>query len=355
MNLYNHNLTRVTIIIFSRRRQESLRKTIEYFSKFPINVVIFDDSKTPLYSPSIPTRIRYIHSPNSINVRRKEALNWIRTEFAMMVSDDEAILPRGLQEMINALDQDPQLSCVGGSTLAIWKFGPKVCGYWPYSQTTGKHIVGESVLQRIEALNLPENFLGVSFMYYNLFRARVLKELLTCAAEISEKFGIECGEELSLLVSLEGGNVRYIRELYWIRNWNRLPKNSPGIDRRKSLAVWWRDTATVEEKESFMNELSQLVLLNQTSKVLENCWELIISYARPFGISGLITRRKNLLSNLPYVLLKLLRWISFCAKKLLMPRHIPVSAEVALKEFSSSGIGFEENEVQLAIGTIKDI
>jgi len=341
------------MVIFSRKRQKSLRKTIEYFSKFPVNVVILDDSRHPLYCHSIFPRIKYVHSPNSINARRKEALRWINTEFVMMVSDDEAILPRGLRKMINVLDQNPQLSSVGGSVLAVWKFGPKDCGYWAYRDSTGKSIEGEGSLQRLEDLNQPKNNLGVSFMYYNLFRVKVIKELLRSTAEMSEKFGIECGEELSILFSLVNGNVKYVKELYWIRNWNRLPKSSPGINRAKSLAVWWRNTATIAERESFMHELSERVPSNQSIKELEHCWEQIMSYAWPFAVSGLLTRRMSILGSVPQAAQKLLRWVSYCAKRFFAPKRIPASSKMVLNELRSAGIGFEESEVQSAIDAIQ--
>ena len=117
LNLENHGLSKLTVVIPTISRPEFIKRQIIFWSQFDAQVRILDGAKTPIDTSQLgllPKNIQYLHEPQRFNDRLSNAWKHVNTEFACLLPDDEFFLPSGLASSMRYLNQNPTVTgCVG--------------------------------------------------------------------------------------------------------------------------------------------------------------------------------------------------------------------------------------------------
>lgn len=133
------DLSDVTIVILSYHRQHCLKQSLRFYQDTTLQILVLDNSPIPLEEQFIPFNCSYVHSQTNFANRAKLAASLIRTKYAIVGADDEIYLPSSLGVMRQFLESDNSYVAVGGSALAIWRYGNYIAGSWAYRSTFNYH------------------------------------------------------------------------------------------------------------------------------------------------------------------------------------------------------------------------
>ncbi len=122
-------LSNLTVVVPSWRRQDYLLRQIRYWSASSASLVIVDGSRFPLpdrirSAVEAHPRITYRHDLSSQADRLRLAGGLIESPYAVMLGDDEFHLPAGLSASIRVLEDDQKLVGCKGQVLSFSPVGP---------------------------------------------------------------------------------------------------------------------------------------------------------------------------------------------------------------------------------------
>jgi len=334
-------LSEITIVILTRNRHSKLKKVIDYWSKIPVKLLIVDETKVDLIISSKFTEIKYINLRQPIRERMIFAANQIDTPYAILISDDELLIPSALITMLKELKNDSSLSCVGGVTLAVWKYGFRTCGLWAYQKTFSWNIREEDIISRFKNIaNYSNDVPRVSFMWYNLFKTEVFKSIL----RVTGSLNIQGSEATSLLIAPAAGQIMYIPEIYSIRNWNFKPLSTPQVDRHFNIAHYFKFAVNDMNLEKLKTEFQKWGDKSQFyfafGVVMKIMWD---------SSDKLVSQ--NFHSNLIYTIqnYKVMITLKYLFKSIFLRKLLPPKFITELSRMSNSGVKFHYGEVKNAI------
>ena len=90
------NLSKLTIVITTYNRKKFILRTMNYWSNTNVKLDILDGSETPIEDhliEKLSKYIKYIYNPLSVHQRILHSLEFVKTEFAILGSDDEYFVP----------------------------------------------------------------------------------------------------------------------------------------------------------------------------------------------------------------------------------------------------------------------
>ena len=337
----------ITLIILSRNRQHCLMKTLNYYSNQSLNILVIDNSKFPLNKKFIPSNCTYIHSKTNFAQRSQLASKLIKTRYAIMGADDEIYLPSALFKMQRFLDNNLSYESVGGVAMAVWKYGPKTAASWAYKETLALNNRLNTPLARIKFHTRNGIEPRTAFFTTNLTRSVSMKRCLNLYANSP----VVATDALSLFSICGAGKSIYLKEVYWIRNWNQSPKSNSNWNRNISLGDWWLDKQNRKERLKFMSKLRSVYAEFFGKNYFEETWNLILLSSLSTKISGsklrsyfTIFTEYDFVKNVVYLL-----------KKILFPLKIPDLTEDILLEFKKNSIKFNISELLPSIKIVKDL
>ena len=122
-------LSDLTVVVPSWRRQDYLLRQIRYWSASSASLIIVDGSRLPLpdrirSAVEAHPRITYWHDLSSMADRLCLAGGLIESPYAVMLGDDEFHLPAGLSASIRVLEDDQKLVGCMGQVLSFSPVGP---------------------------------------------------------------------------------------------------------------------------------------------------------------------------------------------------------------------------------------
>jgi glycosyltransferase domain-containing protein len=162
-------LRELTVVVLSHNRPRMLQGIVDYWSNWPVSILILDGSDEPVSEQSLGTRTASISvfAAADINERLLHAASNISTPFACLQADDDFNLARGTARAIKWLQQNPDYTCVSSD---VQLFDAELNSW---SAPPGRTVVADTPHDRIV-----EHFTDYRFSYfYGIQRAPAL-----CAA-----------------------------------------------------------------------------------------------------------------------------------------------------------------------------
>jgi len=313
-----------------------------------MRTLIIDQSDMPLDKTTLGHLVigDYVHLNASFRDRCIKATKMLDTKYAIVVPDDEVYIPSAIRNMAQVLETEKDLSAVGGMTLAIWKYGPRVCGNWAYKQTHNYENNSGNTLDRIR-MHTRDGERGLtSFLTSNLCKTEFLIDCLNLYA----KSPLIATEAISTLVICSTGPFKYINELYWIRNWNEPPHSNSGWNRNLMIHDWWpaRDKSDRESYE-FEKELRDTFYRYTQGEDFDVAWNLILSSSKAFASDSHISSFKSPKMN------NFLNYLKFVLKNMHDRSSIPNAYPEVLKEMELAKVDIHKSETLEAISIVSNL
>ncbi len=268
-------LSELTIIIFSKNRNEFLKSAINFYSKFQINTIAVHNCEKFISASEIPTNCNYFPGSLGISQRLSQAANVVSTKYVVMISDDEFLIPSALSKIVNQLKYDETLSSCFGQTIALNKYKEKMIGNMTYSSLRTYSNRNDSILKRVD-YHLHQNS-GVAPVgsVYRVMKIETFKQLVLIWGKILDttscKYIFEIIADIYLLVQ---GKSEYIDEIVWCRNWVNPSLSDNTVNRNLYFYQWWEQKVYENQKTKFIdhvfNDLSRYITFDQLNIILHN-------------------------------------------------------------------------------------
>ncbi len=105
----------VTFVVTVRERCKHLRRVLDYYSRFPVRVVVMDSSDRKCSIDRHPGKYRHIHLPQTFVFEAiSKTLAEVETPYCVLVPDDDFVIPYGAAESVRFLGQNPDYQCAQG-------------------------------------------------------------------------------------------------------------------------------------------------------------------------------------------------------------------------------------------------
>lgn len=244
----------LTVVILTYNRHHYLAKVIEFWAEYSVKVVVVDGSEKRFDGFLGNERTIYIHRPESIYARMKEAVDMIETPFVIQACDDELYCPPALASAVRFLRTDGRyVSCLGEAVGLRLEDGDVAWAPIYEALRHGKTFEEDPSIRAICHLTdyrFPAHFYAVNRTeaWRTVWRNLLKKEYPPVT-------------ELQLELALEfAGNVKVISEVMWVRNLFEPPVGGH-IARQQSVKVWdwWDSEENTAEKAAFVEEMSELL------------------------------------------------------------------------------------------------
>ena len=247
-------LEKLTIIIISYNRHKYLRDTLKYWSQYNVKVVVIDGSEKKLDCEYIfKSNINYVHDPRGFYERLLYSSNYIETEFMILASDDEFLLPSALSSCIKFLMQNTTYSCCGGRALG-------------FRQIYGKGLFGEEVAHKLKdhlldhessIERLESHFSDYEMAHFwSVIRSSKWKIISEHVFQKEYNFGAAFELQVEFLVVVSGKS-KILPELMWMRNREVEPilGVSPAFLPSNWIHHWWYQKNNYYEKLDLLNRM----------------------------------------------------------------------------------------------------
>ena len=123
-------MEKLSIVVLSFNKKLSLKALVNYWSDYPVELVILDGSYEKInlikYEHNPNFKLRYFHEPTSYFDRIKKATFIISREYVLLTADDEIHLPRGILRSIKFLENNLEYNSSMGQCNLIYKDGNKL-------------------------------------------------------------------------------------------------------------------------------------------------------------------------------------------------------------------------------------
>jgi glycosyltransferase domain-containing protein len=283
--MINHQLSRLTIIIPTYKRQAYALRSMIYWSGLGPAVHVLDGSASPIDQSvlsDLGEDIHYHHLPIGLHERLTWSLQLIRTDYAALLSDDEFFLPEALRRCIDFLDTEPDMVSCGGRCLGFSLHDNGVIAWPGYTQQEGYCV----------ALNDPtERMLHHMHPYtpstiYSVVKTDVWKRAVGILGH--KEFPVYALGELQfeLAVSYQGKS-RVLQNLMWMRSDEnaQLTGTSISLNPENLIWHWWRDSHTVNQRNKFLDIMSNGLASSpaEVSVVKDGVSRAIDAYVNAYG------------------------------------------------------------------------
>ena len=335
------DLSDVTIVILSRGREDILARTLKYWSKINIAVLVLHNTENPIDVQEIGSNITYVVEKLNYGERCGRVSAYLTTDYAILSSDDELYLPSALVEMKRVLENRTSIVSVGGMTIAVGKYGPVRTAVPCYTNMRLYSNLGDSSFERLlNHFNEPSGYRNGAI--YRLMRKELMNDLMNTFSTlnlISTPYIYEVTGDI--LVTALGKSV-YLPNIYWIRNWINQPVGHRTWDRKLYFSNWVSDRKYERELLFWGEQLREIADLNQEeySNIFRKVLELRKSseeYEQERLSRGSIPIPDS---------------IKFLLRKLFAPDSIPPRIEKTIYTMEAQGAKLNKIELLTAIESI---
>ena len=257
-------MAKVDVIIFTRERQQQLLRTISIWQNQPFHFIILDNSSTIL-NYKLPGNIDYIYSPE-INFagRAKIAKDYLDSPYSIICCDDEFFATSSLTKMADFLDTHPKFSTVGGKSVGILKYGPRILVNNTYSHMNNYENTDPNHKKRITSylFNDFQNTRSIGGMY-RLYRKDNMKTLLESFFVARNFPSPSIFEFLGEIIGIALGPTTNLPEIYWVRNFKQPMSVHPDWDRSIYFSEGWETFKHSPDKNNFITRISNSLTLDE--------------------------------------------------------------------------------------------
>lgn len=331
------DLGKLTIVIFSRNRHEQLSRTLNYYKNLGIHSLVAHKTEIPLSIQEIPHSCTYLNINDSYSVRCGEISRIPKAEYSILSSDDERYLPSALSEMMHQLRQQSNQGSVGGRNIAIGRYGRRITGTETFSNLNN-YVNFETNFSSAVNLHFHPDVKGVRIgALYRMYLSQNFNSLLrslSFGGSASTPYIFECIAEIA---SLAIGPIRYIENLYWLRNWSNDMIQSTDWDRNVTFNKWWNSPESLNAKVELLTHLESE--LSISVDLLENAFRKLLK-------NRISTESRSSKRNLR---LKINQDLKFMVKRLTKSKSLPTTLANELQRTGSLGSLYSEDEVNSAV------
>lgn len=293
-------LEKLTIVIFTYNRHHYLKRTINYWSKYKIKLVIVDGSNIKFNDSVIESEnIKYIHSKSSLYDRILSSIKYIDTEFIILGTDDEFYLPSALSSCVRFLIENSSFSSCGGRAIGFgFDYKNKIFGKQIYSKLNNLNLDQNNPYERI--FNHFSDYVPAHF--YSVKRLSKWKKI--CSYVFQKRYNFAAAHELQVeFLTIVSGKSKILSELMWMRN-NEVKRIYKDIIELE-IHNWWLDSNFHNEKLDFlrkMNEASKELIshvnFNFDENKISKLFELYIkkNYNEKFSKRNFFSKMSDMVS-----------------------------------------------------------
>ena len=328
------DLLSVTVVILSRGREEILARTLAYWAEVNISVLVLHNTRNPLDRKSLGANIEYHELQVSYGERCGNVFKYLKTEFAILSADDEIFLPSSISQMKKVLENDTDLTSIGGLTIAIGKYGPIETGTHSYASMKNYTNESKNNYERLQHhFNKTTGYRNGGI--YRLMRSELMTKLMKIFSEVAN-FSTPYIYEITGEIFVNSyGPSKYLNNIYWIRNWINEPVSHGNWNRKLYFDNWVKDPKYFGEVNNWNHILRRSLNISEVEYM--RLMEEIIELRR-------ISEAKEILSlsRKPFPLSHNLKWL---IRRLISPSTLPRSFEQTLGTMEASGAIFNELEI----------
>ena len=335
------NLSDVTVVILSRGREDILSRTLSYWSELNISVLVLHNTNNPIETSSLGSNIEYLVERTSYGERCGHISRLLKTQFAILSSDDELYVPSALFALKSQLERNPSLSSVGGLTIAIGRYGPRKTSIPCYTNMKSYKNSGVSSFERLKNHFSEQNGYRNGAIY-RLMRKELMSELMQTFSKISAISTPYIYEVTGEIIVASYGQSSYISNIYWIRNWINKPVGHSKWNRKMYFSMWAKDPKFKDEILEWSQTLRQLLNLTdeEFSKTLESVMKLRVQ-SEVNEIKRMSRHTIPIPENLKYFI-----------RKVIWPETIPPDVATSLLSMKEMGAMFDQEEILNAVDVI---
>ena len=335
------NLSDVTVVILSRGREDILSRTLRYWSKYNICVLVLHNTDNPIETGLLGSNIEYVVDRASYGERCGHISRLLKTRFAILSSDDELYLPSALFALKIQLEKNPNLYSVGGLTIAIGKYGPRKTSIPCYTSMKSYKNLGVSSFERL-AIHFSEENGYRTGAIYRLMRKELMGDLMDTFSEIGVISTPYIYEVTGEIIVASYGQSSFISNIYWIRNWINEPVGHSKWNRKMYFSMWAKDPKFKVEILEWSRTLRQILNLTdeEFSKTLESVMKLRVQ-SEDNEIKRMSRHAIPIPENLKYLI-----------RKVIWPETIPPDVATSLLSMKEMGATFDQEEILNAIDAI---
>ena len=250
------NLASLTLVICSYERAYYLTRQVTFWWKFPCSILIADGSKVKNEQVSQLCQLRsetakYFHMPKAPLLERLNRLSKsIDTDYAMMLADDDLMLPRGVSELIDGFTNNEVVG-VAGKSLSF-EFSPqkKISYKLAYSFAQGQ-LTGSQADRTLRSL---DPYTGICT--YAVYRSGAWSA--SWGNYTRSSWSSSAVTEIrQTLIAASLGNILFKDILYWMLSAEEPPVDTADSKRTVSFRDWYKAINGInpEELDAFENEL----------------------------------------------------------------------------------------------------
>lgn len=305
----NSQLDKLTIIIFTYNRHKYLKRTINYWLRYNVNLLILDGSNKKFENKCLESnKIKYIHDKSGLRTRLLSSSKYVKTEFIILSSDDEFYLPSALSNCIKfLLEKSNYVSC-GGRALGFLIEKNKIIGMQQYLGLKDFCLNQNDAKERI-AFHFA-NYVPAHF--YSVMKTKTWAVISKNIFKKKYNFNDYIELQLEFFVMLLGKS-KIIPDLMWLRN-KQIPTISFDLPTTK-INSWWYDENFKKEKILFLNQMKnscENLLKNKKNKfkfdIIYNLFEIYIESSSNIKLNFF----RKILNLVP---IKIKNFIKFCMGK----------------------------------------
>lgn len=252
-------LKNVSIVVPSFNRQDFILRQIVYWYNSGVKLIIIDGTDIPL-SQNILDKIdklenvTYLHLAESLVSRLNQAIKYISTPYASLLSDDEFFLKGALKNLVYNLDDNVELcGCIGQSLVFDFDRCSERPIYSDHFSYFDYKVMHDNAKDR---MNYALSSYKAAFAY-GLYRTVVWQNSWTTITIFSSPSVPEIHQ---LIIACAYGKYKTINELYWLRSEENKPVNFSGWNRSVTYHDWWIDNKFKTERIEFIQSLTQHII-----------------------------------------------------------------------------------------------
>lgn len=230
------DLSKLTIIIPTYNRSHYVIRNMTYWSKTNAIVHVLDGSDNPIENINqynFPYNINYHHLAISFADRISFAKKFIKTEFCILLGDDDIFLCSGLHACIQELEcSNDIISCLGRTIWFNYE-NDSIVGGLEYLEMENYKILDDDRFERMRVHMNPYRCSTI----YSVVKSKYWLE----AADLVSKFIFEDPGVVELQFELAIsylGKSKVIPNLMWLRS-NENPSLYDG--KKIKFHIWWND------------------------------------------------------------------------------------------------------------------
>lgn len=236
----------LTIIIPTYRREQHVRRAVDYWSQSDRPFIVVDGSPVAV-ELRMPSNGTYLHRPESpFQIRVSEGLELANSEYSVLCADDDFHAFTGLDECVRFLNGHPDFVSTQGRYLAFPRRKSSTT-FEIYRYARELQIDGETIDQRLRSAVSP-----YMHVVYSVTRTSELRAAWSAMKNVSQLNALELG---TALITLSAGKHRMLPIFYSARE---LGSGSGGAT-TEEIDHWVNRSERRAEVEEWKSAIAQAV------------------------------------------------------------------------------------------------